>query len=514
MSFLQSAKGSPVSPVFDRSKPTCERLAGLNELRSDALTAGWFQAAENLISIDTARLVATGFPLTKAGRVRTEIEQWLAQSQEARELTARSHAASDAARALLLEYESRRYRVGLQPDSAVREFEWRLLLTDLFNSREWELPPTLDSHQPLLFSRWISGLVMLDLSGQSVQRVVSLHEYLEGDQLSPGSGTVVIMGGEIAEVRTFGYSDLAQESPVDPERTLFDLGSLSKMFTGLAVLLLSASGRLPLDAPVRRFLSELPWQFDEISVDDLVRHHSGLIDDHEILEQYEVTARGSDNRKILETCLQYWNLSSPVRFSPGSSYQYANLNYILLAEVVARVSCQPFREFLRTELFEPAGMKATLLADSDYVPVSGGGYTFDGDLYIPALNATVSAGDGRVFSTLSDMARCHQYVRKDGLSRLLEAAQASSACLGTRYAAGLRLDPRSGIFGHAGWDAHGTGIQLFLPEPRPFSMIYLSKATARKHSNQGLLNDESQSIGKAIVTGWCGLDISSALVDY
>lgn len=500
--------------VFDRQLPLFERLEAFGKAFGPRLHAGWELAAKNLMELDLAPLLRARFPESQSAARITEVEAWLSRELPQQLASNLNTAQSDAARALLIEFESRCYRAGVDLVPEARELEYRLLLADLFDPLEWtdELPS--NSLQAKLFSSWVSGLILIDLPNPVDHRVLSLHEYLEGTEPSPGSGTVVMAGSSFIEMRTFGYPQLDSTEEVDPERTLFDLGSMSKMFTGIAILKLLERATIDFEDSVRKHLPFLPKEFDQITVRHLVHHRSGLIDDHEIFERAAVHPAGSDNQRILEVCQKFWQSNPATHCSPDTNYEYTNLNYILLAELVTSVSSRPFREFLRTEIFGPAEMTATLLADTNYVPTSGGGYVYDGTRYNQASNATVSAGDGRVFSTLADMARCHRYIRSEGLSKLLAPPMTSTMLAHGRYSSGFRLDPNTGIFGHAGWDEHGTGVHLFLPGEVPFSLVYLSKAAGRKDSHRGSLVNESKSIGNAMVAGWRSIDVSNATVDY
>ena len=147
---------------------------------------------------------------------------------------------------------------------------------------------------------------------------------------------------------TYGFADLATQQPVAPE-TLFEIGSVGKSFTAVAILQLVDEQRIELDAPVERYLPWLviPEAEDScpVTVSHLLSHTSGIV-------------AGIDSTP--EAAFQVWALRELPTFSvPGERFHYSNLGYKLLGLVLEAVEGRSYSEIIRARILEPLGMHAT-----------------------------------------------------------------------------------------------------------------------------------------------------------
>lgn len=175
----------------------------------------------------------------------------------------------------------------------------------------------------------------------------------------------VVQGGETVLVESVGLAHLEHNVPIDGG-TVFHTASVSKQFTAAAVLLLEREGRLSLDDDVRDYVPEVPHLGETIRLRHLLWHTSGLRDQWQLLgaagwrEDDAVT-----NRHVWRAIVRQRALN----FEPGSQEMYCNTGYTLLAEIVSRVSGEPFAAYCERELFEPLGMHATLFHDDVHAVV-------------------------------------------------------------------------------------------------------------------------------------------------
>jgi len=142
------------------------------------------------------------------------------------------------------------------------------------------------------------------------------------------------------------------------DETVFELASLSKIFTALAVMQLHEQGRLALDQPLGLYLSDLPESWTELNTHQLLSHQSGLPD---LLNLWP--------RKRLDglnfgAVLAHFRHAPALQFSPGTQAAYSNTNYMLLAHLVSQVSGLEFGEYLQRHVFEPAGMASSSVLDA------------------------------------------------------------------------------------------------------------------------------------------------------
>jgi CubicO group peptidase (beta-lactamase class C family) len=142
------------------------------------------------------------------------------------------------------------------------------------------------------------------------------------------------------------------------DETVFELASLSKIFTALAVMQLHEQGRLAMDQPLGRYLSDLPETWSGLTTHQLLSHQSGLPDLLNLWPRKRLD--GLDFGAVLA----HFRNSPALLFSPGTQAAYSNTNYMLLAHLVSQVSGLDFGEYLQRHVFEPAGMTSSSVLDA------------------------------------------------------------------------------------------------------------------------------------------------------
>ena len=218
----------------------------------------------------------------------------------------------------------------------------------------------------------------------------------------PGASVIVIQDGKVTVRRAYGMADLERRVPAAPE-TDYRLASVSKQFTAMAVMLLAKDGKLRYDQPVRDFLPELPPRTAAVTVRHLLNHTSGLYDYEDLIPESRTTQlNDTDVLALLAS-------KDSVYFPAGTQYRYSNSGYVLLGIIVARVSGQSLPDFLRTRIFDPLGMRATVMhvEGSDTVPRRAYGYSPRGGAFVQTDQSVTSAtlGDGGIYANVDDMVR-------------------------------------------------------------------------------------------------------------
>lgn len=171
------------------------------------------------------------------------------------------------------------------------------------------------------------------------------------DSRAPGVALVVVKDGKTLIARGKGMAD--DVHPID-ENTVFDLASVSKPITAIAVMQLVESGRLALDDSILKWMPELPSGWSRVTLHHLLSHQSGIPDPtHVKLAEFQ-TLDGIG----IQDLIRRWH-DVPLKFAPGSDAEYSNANYMLLAEIIARSSGQGYAAYLKQHVFIPAGMYST-----------------------------------------------------------------------------------------------------------------------------------------------------------
>jgi len=220
------------------------------------------------------------------------------------------------------------------------------------------------------------------------------------------SGAVLVArDGRILLDQGYGLANREWNIPNDGD-TKFRLGSLTKQFTAVAIMLLNQQGKVDLDAPIKTWLPEAPAAWDAVTTRHLLSHTAGIpnftaFDDYETLKtrpatMAELIARFSDR---------------PLDFAPGARFAYSNSGYILLSAIVEAASGQTYADFVTANLFAPLGM-----TDSGYdrhdaiLPRRASGYApgASGVVNADYVDMSIPTGAGALYSTTHDLLKWEQ----------------------------------------------------------------------------------------------------------
>lgn len=268
------------------------------------------------------------------------------------------------------------------------------------------------------------------------------------------SGVVVLAkDGEVLLRRAYGEADKDFGVAIDTA-TRFDLASVGKMFTAVAVAQLVERGRLSWDDPLARYLPDFPTPeaARRIRIAHLVSHTAGLPLFGSKYEAGRTSARSVD-------AMLAWGAGDTLLFEPGTRWQYSNLGMIALGAVIERVTGQSYYDYVREHVFEPAGMTATAFDELDRVaPRLATGYEKEyadaGTRYRTNLLARMGRGGpaGGAVSTVGDLLRFAAALRAGKLVRPATLALLTTPKpeLGSPdYAYGFETY-REGVYGHGG----------------------------------------------------------------
>lgn len=190
-----------------------------------------------------------------------------------------------------------------------------------------------------------------------------LEDYLRAKMARkriPGMQVAVVRRGHIVFSAAYGSANLQDDVAVTP-RTVFSINSATKTFTGVAILQLAEAGRLELDAPIARYLDDLPAAWQAIGVRQLLNHTSGLPD---VLVPPRAQGTGSLVGDGSEADAWKTVQAMPMDFPTGTAYRYNQTNYVLLGRIIDKLAGQPFTTFIAERQFKPAGMRDTGFGDS------------------------------------------------------------------------------------------------------------------------------------------------------
>lgn len=225
-------------------------------------------------------------------------------------------------------------------------------------------------------------------------------------QRSPGLGVAVMRGNQVLMAKGYGLANLEHQVPVSAE-TMFESGSVGKMFTAAGIMALVEDQRLSLDSSVRRYLPDAPASWQGITLRHLLSHTSGIPD---------YTSDAMDYRRdYTEAQLTSMAFALPLEFAPGTRWNYSNTGYVLLGAIMSRITGAPYWQFLQARIFAPSGMKTVrIISEADVVPHRASGYLpsasgFTHQSWVsPSLNTTA---DGSLLISIRDFVAWSSVVR-------------------------------------------------------------------------------------------------------
>ena len=285
------------------------------------------------------------------------------------------------------------------------------------------------------------------------------------------SGAALIArGDDVLMSGAWGLADRGKKTPNTPA-TRFNVGSIGKMFTRAAIAQLAEAGRLSLDDKLSRFLPDFPHA-DSITIAMLCAHRSGVgdffNDAYDALDKAKLRHNHDYLPLIRDQAL--W-------FAPGTSQRYSNGGYVLLGEVIAKVSGEDYYDYLAKHVFGPAGMAATgAPVEGDGTTGLARGYTTEGAASgerdnVATRPARGSAAGGS-YSTLADLLAFDRALRG---AKLCGPGWSAWVTGGPEPKLGMVIPPRILSFGFAGgapglnaeWSHEGDVVSIVLTNRDP-----------------------------------------------
>lgn len=282
----------------------------------------------------------------------------------------------------------------------------------------------MDIHCRLLFASGMAFTVLMftgfclaaaDVSASQIDSIFSSVT----SKTEPGLAVLVRKGGQTVFERGYGLRDLRSDLPIDVH-TNFRLASFSKQFTATAIMLLVHDGKLHYEDRLTDIFPEFPGYGKDITIRNLLNHTAGLQSYEEALsKKYPDTDWENIPQIQDEGVLAIMEEQTGTKFPPGSKWEYSNSGYELLANVVRKVSGEPFEDFLRQRIFGPLSMDHTLVYKygKNKVVDRAYGYTKNANVWLETDQSPTSAtlGDGAVYTSVDDLIKWDDALRNHTL---------------------------------------------------------------------------------------------------
>ena len=322
-----------------------------------------------------------------------------------------------------------------------------------------------------------------------IQRIDSLLNSLYADQKINGN-VLIAEKGKVIYKHSFGNANEEKKQKLD-ENSVFELASVSKQFTAMAIMILKEKKLLSLDDDFTTYIPELS-NYKGITIRNLLNHTSGLPDYEEIMDTLFDKTKIATNKDIISLFATH---NPKIFFEPNTKWKYSNTGYALLASVIEKVSGLTYADYLNKTIFRPLKMKNTFVYTRRLSPKKIDNYAF-GYVYSDSLKKYLLpdeleetniviwldgiVGDGTVNSTVIDLLKwdralySNKLLSAEGMKAVFEVATLSDKSP-TNYGFGWFID-ESVDFGKfvahsGGWPGYVTYIERQLTNDKTIIIL-------------------------------------------
>lgn len=292
----------------------------------------------------------------------------------------------------------------------------------------------------------------------SIDDATSLAAFKENAALyfeqKPFQGTILIMkNDEIILKQAYGYADAENKVPNEVD-TIYEIGSITKQFTAVGIMMLVEEGLMSVDDTLDKYLPEYPYA-SQVTIKQLLNMTSGIKDyfnDEDYLQRYFGVEEIADtfNQRISkeiknEELLKYISESELV-FEPGTRYSYSNTNYHFLGMIIEKVSGMSYEEYITTNILEPLGMSSTSF---NPLNTTATGYGLNNGIPMPVMSPhpTISYAAGSICSNVDDMLKWENAVIA---GELLTEESWSEIFSGGNFGYGYGWGIQGSMYSHSG----------------------------------------------------------------
>ena len=287
----------------------------------------------------------------------------------------------------------------------------------------------------------------------------------------PGGAVAVMYDDQMLFSKAYGLASLEYLVP-NSTGTIFNTGSVSKQFTAMGIVRLHVQGKLSVDDDIRKHLPELPDFGEKITIRHMLHHTSGLRSLHAMLE---LAGWGDDDSRTNADLDRFILKQKDLNFKPGDQYLYCNTGYMLMANIIERVTGEKFPQWMKQNIFEPLGMINTYVEDKYNRVVPGNAtsyYRNREEGFTRAVEYWGYVGSGNMHSTTDDLLKWLQnfYAPTKGWEeafKLMQTVDNFNNGKPNNYAFGVNVNQ---VDGRTQVD-HGGAIGGF----RAFSRVYTNE---------------------------------------
>ena len=326
--------------------------------------------------------------------------------------------------------------------------------------------------QSALFALFI--VFSINVSAQNLEQQVDevLNERYE--RQGPGATALIYKNGEVIYRKGFGYANLELDVKMQPNH-VFEIGSITKQFTAIAILMLEEQGKLNVEDEITRFIPDYPTNGKTITIHQLLNHTSG-IKSYTNMQTFQQKARTDMTPMEIIDFVK----NEPMDFDPGDQFLYNNSGYVILGHIIEVITEAPYEEFVQKNFFDKLGMTNSYYGShSKVIKNRAYGYS-DRDGYVNAdyLSMTLPYAAGSLMSNVDDLLKwqkalnTYQLISKATYEKAINGSTLNSGeKIGYGYGLGAGTIQGSKSISHGGGIFGYTTQGIYLPDEDVFVSI-------------------------------------------
>lgn len=275
----------------------------------------------------------------------------------------------------------------------------------------------------VVFLLWIFTISPFTVQAQNLENAVDeliLRDF--NDKNGPGGVFMIAHHGTPVYQKAFGKANLERGDDLSVN-DVFQLGSMTKQFTAVAILMLEQQSKLSVGDPVSKYIPDYP-NGNKITIHHLLTHTSGIKDFTKMKSLADIAQKDMTPKMMVD-----FFKNEPVDFVPGEKFDYNNSGYVLLGYLIELVSGEKYEEYIRKHIFDKVGMTRSYYA-SDRKVIKGRAYGYhkkeSGYVNKTVISFSVPFSSGSLMSTLSDMLKWQNALNKNLLLDTAETTKAFS----------------------------------------------------------------------------------------
>ena len=282
----------------------------------------------------------------------------------------------------------------------------------------------------MIIKKLITVLVLLPFLNTTVnaqmhtkgyeKKIDSIIQTEFGNTNEPGGAFLITQNGKNLYRKAFGKANLELGTDMTPDH-VFHIGSMTKQFTAVAILILEQQGKLHVNDPVSKYIKDYP-NGDKITIHHLLTHTSGIKDFTKIKSISSIAQKEMKTEEMVN-----FFKNEPVDFAPGEKFDYNNSGYVVLGHIIELVSGNSYEDFIKKNIFDKAGMAHSYYSsDRKVIPQRAYGYHKKEQAFVnkTVISFSVPFSSGSLMSTVDDMLKWQQALNQNTLLNPKETQKA------------------------------------------------------------------------------------------